>query len=184
MSRSSKGSSFERKMCKEFSLWWTNGERDDVFWRTAMSGGRATVRARKGMGTHGQYGDLSAIDPIGEPFTKAIVTEFKRGYTKAFDLMTLLDEEPPKGHPLFAFAKQAQEAANNVQGESSGQWLLIVKRDQHDPVCFVPTDTYLPTERIKKRWTLRNVRMIAFPLASFFEHFKADDFDMEAWLPS
>jgi len=27
-----KGPKFERKMCKKFSLWWTNNKRDDIFW--------------------------------------------------------------------------------------------------------------------------------------------------------
>ena len=43
-----KGSSFERLICKELSLWITGGEHQDVFWRSAMSGGRSTVAMKKG----------------------------------------------------------------------------------------------------------------------------------------
>ena len=41
-----KGSSFERLVCKRMSMWLSKGERDDLFWRSAMSGGRATVQLR------------------------------------------------------------------------------------------------------------------------------------------
>jgi len=41
-----KGSSFEREICTILSKWWTNNERDDVFWRTAGSGARATTRSK------------------------------------------------------------------------------------------------------------------------------------------
>ncbi|MBM3120244.1 MAG: hypothetical protein FJ006_12010, partial [Chloroflexi bacterium] len=60
---SSKGASFERDISRQLSLWWTHGERDDVFWRSSMSGGRATVRAKKGQKTAYQNGDITATDP-------------------------------------------------------------------------------------------------------------------------
>ena len=79
----SKGSSFEREMAKYVSLWWTDDERDDVFWRTSNSGGRATVRSRSEQETFGQYGDLQATDPIGQPLIDFFSIEIKRGYKGA-----------------------------------------------------------------------------------------------------
>lgn len=69
-----KGQEFEREVAKRLSLWLTSGERDDLFWRSAMSGGRATLQSRRGAAIHrrraspnkAQLGDLSAIDPLGE----------------------------------------------------------------------------------------------------------------------
>lgn len=43
-----KGSVFEREICKALGRWWTDGERDDIFWRTAGSGARATCRLERG----------------------------------------------------------------------------------------------------------------------------------------
>jgi len=77
---SSKGSSFEREVCKQLSLWWTKGEREDIFWRTAGSGARATTRAKSGKTTARSYGDVIAIDPIGDPLIKEVTIEIKRGY--------------------------------------------------------------------------------------------------------
>jgi hypothetical protein len=43
-----KGSQFERDVCRELSLWVSHGKQEDVYWRSAMSGGRSTVAALKG----------------------------------------------------------------------------------------------------------------------------------------
>ena len=44
-----KGGEYERTVCKKLSLWVSNGTRDDIFWRSAMSGGRATLQRKKGI---------------------------------------------------------------------------------------------------------------------------------------
>jgi len=31
-----KGGDFERKMSREFSLWWSNNKADDIFWRNRI----------------------------------------------------------------------------------------------------------------------------------------------------
>ena len=77
-----KGSEFEREFCKDLSLWWTDQERDDIFWRSSNSGGRATVRAKVGRTTAGQYGDVAAIDFDGLPLLELMTMELKRGYSK------------------------------------------------------------------------------------------------------
>lgn len=72
-----KGSSFEREVCKSLSLWMTTGERKDIYWRAAMSGGRATVALRKGDKLGAQAGDISAVDPLGERLLRHVVVECK-----------------------------------------------------------------------------------------------------------
>ena len=84
-----KGSKFERSMCKLLSIWWAG--RDDIFWRTSQSGGRATERKKKGLATAGSYGDMTAIDELGRPFDDFFVMEFKKGYTNDLDLLSLVD---------------------------------------------------------------------------------------------
>lgn len=87
-----KGSSFERKICKKLSMWWAG--RDDIFWRTAGSGGRATQRAKHKCGTVNSAGDICALDPEGQPFIDCFLLELKKGYThgkERIDLLKMLD---------------------------------------------------------------------------------------------
>jgi hypothetical protein len=100
MSGKSKGGNFEREIAKELSLWWSDGEREDIFYRSHSSGGRFTVRNKAGKDTALQGGDITASDPKGEPLVKAWSIEIKTGYgkkTKAgmtrWDTLDLLDSQ-------------------------------------------------------------------------------------------
>ncbi len=68
-----KGSSFERSVCEALSLWTTKGVSKDVYWRSAMSGGRATV-AR---GAVRQAGDITAVAAEGHVLTDVVYLECK-----------------------------------------------------------------------------------------------------------
>src|SRR4051812_2899407 len=72
-----KGASFEREVCVLLSKWVTDGKREDVFWRSAMSGGRATVGHRKGKNHSSQVGDISCIHPAGHYFSETFAPECK-----------------------------------------------------------------------------------------------------------
>lgn len=61
-----KGAEFERSVCKRLSMWISKGKRDDLFWRSAMSGGRATVGKAAGINRESQAGDVSAISDGGK----------------------------------------------------------------------------------------------------------------------
>lgn len=130
-----KGSQFEREICKLFSLWWTKGKRDDVFWRTSNSGGRATVRSRQGRQTFGQCGDIQATDPIGQPFIDQFSIELKRGYPGT-NIATLLDK--PDGAAIQPFEKFIEQAIVDHKKAKSHSWLLIVKRDRRKPIVYMP----------------------------------------------
>lgn len=71
-----KGSSYERAICKQLSLWVTNGGNADIFWRSSLSGGRATVAHRKGQ-TVRQAGDICAVSPEGHQLCDAFFLECK-----------------------------------------------------------------------------------------------------------
>jgi hypothetical protein len=79
-----KGAAFERRTCAALSLWVTGGKRKDVFWRTAMSGGRATVR---GLDVR-QAGDICAVAPEGHAFCERYYVECK--HLKNLDFQGLL----------------------------------------------------------------------------------------------
>jgi hypothetical protein len=72
-----KGSEFERYCCKRLSLYVTAGKRDDVFWRSAMSGGRATLQLRRDIVNRAQSGDMTAIAPEGYALCERCLFEYK-----------------------------------------------------------------------------------------------------------
>lgn len=135
MGKKSKGSDFERAVSKQLSLWWTNGERDDVFWRSSQSGGRATVRGRKGTKTANSYGDIGLLDECGAPLLRILILELKRGYG-TWSIQDLLDSGPtckkPKLNEFLAQAARDAEAAG-------GLWpCVIFKKDLRRPGIVTP----------------------------------------------
>lgn len=72
-----KGAAFEREVCKRLSLWLTNGTREDTLWRSAMSGGRATVGRSKGKDLNAQAGDISSVHPASSAFCERYYIECK-----------------------------------------------------------------------------------------------------------
>jgi hypothetical protein len=70
-----KGSAFENHICRELSLWWTDGARKDIFGRTRGSGGKLGRGGSKWEG-----GDIGFVDPIGEPLIRYVNVEAKTGY--------------------------------------------------------------------------------------------------------
>lgn len=73
-----KGASFEREVCVMLSKWISNDVSSAVFWRSAMSGGRATIAYKSSGALHGsQVGDISCISPIGGKFIDNFAVEVK-----------------------------------------------------------------------------------------------------------
>ena len=68
-----KGGSFEREICKALSLWVSKGQNVDLYWRSAMSGGRATVAKGKVR----QAGDITAVAPEGHALVDTFFIECK-----------------------------------------------------------------------------------------------------------
>lgn len=134
--RAKKGSAFEREICKRLSLWWTDGERDDVFWRSSQSGGRATLRAQKGMRTFGSYGDIAAVDPIGQPLLDVFTIELKRGSTYKVPGDLLDFGRNNRKHPWAKAMNQAFDAHVRAGSQS---WLMICKRDHREIMAYLPT---------------------------------------------
>lgn len=75
-----KGGEFERTIAKALSLWFSEGKREDVFYRSHSSGARFTSRKKAGKDTALQAGDITCSDPIGEPLIKNWNIEVKTGY--------------------------------------------------------------------------------------------------------
>ena len=131
---SKKGSKWERKFCGLLSLWWTAGEDDSVFWRTAGSGGRATNRRRRGKTTAGQYGDITHTVASAEPFTQAFTLELKKGYNSC-TLCDLLDK--PKTAKDCMYLKWITKLQETTKEAGSLSWMLIHHRDRREPLVFL-----------------------------------------------
>lgn len=139
-SNKNKGSDFERGVCKQLSLWWTEGKRKDVFWRTSGSGARASTRIKlHGEKTFGQHGDVQASDPDGQPLIDLCTIEIKKGYSKQtiFDLMDRLPTETKQPYKLFI-----QQARKDNADSDSHYWMLIAKRDYKTTMVIIPFTLY------------------------------------------
>jgi hypothetical protein len=115
-----KGSQFEREICRELSLWVSDDTHEDVFWRSAMSGGRSTVAAAKGKRLAAQAGDLSCIHPVGQNFASTFHVECKS--YKDLNLLGLLSG---RGHLVEFWDETCQQAS--VYNKSP---LLIAKQNR------------------------------------------------------
>jgi hypothetical protein len=80
-----KGASFERTVCKALSLWLSKGKREDLLWRSAMSGGRSTVALRSNKKLGAQAGDISSIDRLSHSFIEKYMVECKTYKTLNFE---------------------------------------------------------------------------------------------------
>lgn len=130
-----KGMQFERNICKYLSLWISNNERDDIFWRSAASGGRATNRAKSGKKTSNSAGDICATDEKGFVFLSKVTLELKRGYNEAH-LTNLVDTLPHiKKNPLLEFIKQAHNSAKQAE---TPFWMVVHARDRKETLVYVP----------------------------------------------
>ena len=129
-----KGSQFERSICKQLSEWWTDGERDDVFWRSAGSGARAKTRSKTGRGTFGQYGDVQATDPIGQPLIDLFTIEIKRGY--GVTVLEAVDKPGTAAYQLWE--KWLRQVIQDHENAGSVSWMLITKRDRKETMAAIP----------------------------------------------
>lgn len=128
MPKAAKGSAFEREVCRKLSLWWSGGQHDDWFWRTAGSGGRATNRAKRGKATANSAGDIGAECVEAQDLLGFITFELKRGYNDT-DFQELLDH--PGKSKFRAFIEQARDSATLA---GTPFWALIVRRDRRLPL--------------------------------------------------
>lgn len=154
MNGKNKGSSFERLLCKKLSLWWSCGQRSDIFWRTSNSGGRATFRNRREEKTTTHCGDICAIDPLGEKLFNYVVIEAKKGYNKN-TLQELFDK--PKNGACTIYEQWFRQAEEERKNRGCAYWMVIHGRDRREVLVFFPFTLHLyllepPYEKIYFDW--------------------------------
>lgn len=135
----SKGGQFERDVCRQLSLWWSSGERDDLLWRTGGSGGRATTRARKNLATCNQHGDICAMDKSVEPLLKVFTFELKRGYSRQF--ISQLFERTDRS-AIQQWEKWIQQARESAKKAGTPYWLIISRKNNLDGIVVMPLLAY------------------------------------------
>jgi hypothetical protein len=122
-----KGSSFERKVCAQLSLWVTRGKRKDCFWRSAMSGGRSTAAFKRGEANR-QAGDICAVTAEGHVLTDQCHFELKHYRDVGLHLFVLRGVGP-----LARFWLQTKrDAARNRRSP-----VLIVKQNNLPTLALV-----------------------------------------------
>lgn len=135
MGKKNKGPGFERATFKRLSRWFSKGESDDIFWRTAGSGARATVRAKKGVGTADSAGDMSAIHPSGKALTRVSIWELKRGYSskngspsQCIGVLNIIDGKETKSPPLLV--QWIKKVETEAKIHKRKLWFIIFQRDR------------------------------------------------------
>ncbi len=124
-----KGTRFEREVCKALSLWISRGEREDIFWRSAMSGGRATVRAKSGIQLKAQAGDISPISALGELLLEHFVIECKS--YKDLEVLQGVVKDNGTLHNFWRIHRMLGMAFSKIP-------MLIAKQNQMPTFCLMP----------------------------------------------
>lgn len=123
-----KGNEFERDVCKALSLWISGGSRTDIFWRSALSGGRATQAFKSGVKHQTQVGDISAIDPLGQRLIGISIVE-----CKAYNDLNIISGVIKDSGLLYGFWFELLDRCKKF-GKAP---LLIARQDYVPPLCIM-----------------------------------------------
>lgn len=142
-----KGASFERHIAKLLSLWVTDGEREDVFWRSAMSGGRATVRNRDGMKINvRQAGDICAVSFEGHNLVDNYYIELKHVKKLALDQFIVKGTGPLAGFWKIAEREARKHGKSPVIIARQNGWPDLVFAHERE---FNTDGTYVASIRLE-----------------------------------
>jgi len=127
---SRKGSTYERKIARDLSLWWSGGKEKNLFWRTHASGSFGTNAKIKS-----EVGDLMAIEEGGQDFMKVFNVECRHGkIIRTKDLV--YDGQDKKGMKQFII-----EGRTNAK--VSDRLSLWIFREQNMPIMAMMSETDL-----------------------------------------
>jgi hypothetical protein len=136
-----KGSAFERTVCKQLSLWVSGGESDDLFWRSAMSGGRATVGRKSGVHRDKHAGDITATSPAGHTLTDYWYVE-----CKAYRDLALEGAMLAGTGRLAKFWREACEQATHYKKMP----MLIAKQNNRVVLLITPLAAHMSPSGVPK----------------------------------
>lgn len=156
-----KGNAFERSVCKELSLWLTKGKRDDVLWRSAISGGRATVHAKKGRNLSHVAGDICAVAEEGRVLLDVALVECK-SYRDLNTSRLLFDGSGGKLHEFWLSTVAMARSYNKLA-------ILIAKQNLFQPVVVLESDV-LTAFGLRPHVFIQEGDANVVPFAHFVEH--------------
>jgi hypothetical protein len=148
MGGKTKGNRFEREVCTALSEWWAG--RDDVFWRSTTSGARATSRGKRGKDTFGQHGDVAFTHPLGKALLRLVTIELKRGYSQHSPIDLVDRKDSCRQTKMEGFIEQVY---NSADAAKTPFWWLIIQRDQHRAMLYMPTRFYIELQETCFRTT-------------------------------
>jgi|SRR5262252_1389135 len=129
-----KGGRFERDTCRALSLWVSDGKRDDIFWRSSMSGGRATIGLKTGRRRGAQAGDIGAIDGLAELLLRLFYIECK------FHRDLNIGQGIIKNNGLlYGFWTTAVRDARNYNRHA----MLVARQNNTPTLCIIPTNAMM-----------------------------------------
>lgn len=154
-----KGAGFERSVCKSLSLWVSGGVHEDFFWRSAMSGGRATIGRKSGKHLSMHAGDISATAPGAHALADRFYIECK--CVKSLDLGSWIFRGTGKGLKFWLGACNEAEHYGKrpmlIAKENITRTLMVLKSDALEltqlsgEVARTPGLVFLDFERILKQ---------------------------------
>lgn len=160
-----KGAQFERDICTKLSLWASNGQYKDWFWRSAMSGGRATVMAHEGM-SHTQTSDISPIHAEAFSFIDRYSVELKFVKNLRIDNLIKLGKE---GLPSF------WEQVKNDAKSTEKYPVLIAKQNFMNPIICIPTEVSNTLDTSIELLISNYYNMAIYDLDEFLNTFTLED---------
>ena len=131
-----KGAAHERHVCQRLSLWVSDLTREDCFWRSAMSGGRATLKSRKACKGNGkiknpafgaQSGDVTATHRMGNLLIDLFVVECK--FWKDLEVQRQVFGRP--GGKISRFYREVKDIADRSEREP----MLIARQNNQPDLC-------------------------------------------------
>lgn len=126
-----KGGQFERDACKKLSRLVLPKSKETVFWRSASSGGRATVRHRQMVkGDSTQAGDICAIHPAGNWMAENFLIECK--FYKSLDIASGL--LTGRGRLAAFWARTCRDAIRHKKRP------MMIAKENRTPTLLLLTD--------------------------------------------
>lgn len=151
-----KGSEFERQVCKALSKWLSGVGNDSLLWRSAMSGGRATIGLKEGVSRSAQSGDISAVDAEAYNFIERYSVECK--FVKDLNIQGLI-----YGTQSGIIQHWGQTCCD---ANSSGKLpMLIAKQNHKPPLVGLSTPSYRESKTGRSRipYDLLKIRLLVCP---------------------
>lgn len=143
-----KGAAFERKVCVALSRFIDPRSEDTLFWRSSLSGGRATIQNRKGIVNKTQLGDITSVDPRGRWVTDNFFIECKFYGDLDLESSILID----RGR-LSKFWRKVVKEAKNAKRHP-----LLIAKQNRTPILVLTTlnglkcfNTFAPNDDVTPR---------------------------------